>query len=124
MIIKSNSIILASDLSPAFQKIGDFAPYRRGLFPIAFVENLAFDVQGNRVRSKQIGSQEFSVENLAFSPTVSLSFDYVSSLTFDNENLLGMSFEGFGDFHSIFDGSNDYSCNLYFIISDLFGLLA
>lgn len=122
MIIKSNSIILASDLSPAFQKIGDFAPYRRGLFPIAFVENLAFDVQGNRVRSKQIGSQEFSVENLAFSPTVSLSFDYVSSLTFDNENLLGMSFEGFGDFHSIFDGSNDYSCNLYFIISDLFGL--
>lgn len=122
MIIRSNSIILASDLSPAFQKVGDFSPYKRGLFPIAFVENLAFDVQGNRIRSKQVGSQEFAVESLAFSPTVSLSFDYISSLTFDNENLLGLSFQGWGDFHSIFDNSNGYSCNLYFILSDLFGL--
>jgi len=122
MIIKSNSIILASDLSPAFQAVGDFAPYKRGLFPIAFVDNLAFDVQGNRIRSKQIGGQEFSVENLAFSPTVSLSFDYISSLTFDNENLLGMFFKGWGDFQSVFKGSNGQSCNLYFILSDLFGL--
>jgi len=122
MIIKSNSIILASDLSPAFQAVGDFSPYKRGLFPIAFVDNLAFDVQGNRIRSKQIGGQEFSVESLAFSPTVSLSFDYVSSLTFDNENLLGMFFKGWGDFQSIFKGSNGQSCNLYFILSDLFGL--
>jgi hypothetical protein len=122
MIIRSNSIILASDLSPAFQKVGDFSPYKRGLFPIAFVENLAFDVQGNRIRSKQVGGQEFAVESLAFSPTVSLSFDYISSLTFDNENLLGLSFQGWGDFHSIFDNSNSYSCNLYFILSDLFGL--
>jgi hypothetical protein len=122
MIIKSNSIILASDLSPAFQAVGDFVPYKRGLFPIAFVDNLAFDVQGNRIRSKQIGGQEFSVESLAFSPTVSLSFDYVSSLTFDNENLLGMFFKGWGDFQSVFKGSNGQSCNLYFILSDLFGL--
>jgi len=122
MIIKSNSIILASDLSPAFQAVEDFIPYKRGLFPIAFVDNLAFDVQGNRIRSKQIGGQEFSVESLAFSPTVSLSFDYVSSLTFDNENLLGMFFKGWGDFQSIFKGSNGQSCNLYFILSDLFGL--
>jgi hypothetical protein len=122
MIIKSNSIILASDLSPAFQAVGDFVPYKRGLFPIAFVDNLAFDVQGNRIRSKQIGGQEFSVESLAFSPTVSLSFDYVSSLTFDNENLLGMFFKGRGDFQSVFKGSNGQSCNLYFILSDLFGL--
>jgi hypothetical protein len=122
MIIKSNSIILASDLSPAFQAVEDFAPYKRGLFPIAFVDNLAFDVQGNRIRSKQIGGQEFSVESLAFSPTVSLSFDYISSLTFDNENLLGMFFKGWGDFQSIFKGSNGQSCNLYFILSDLFGL--
>lgn len=122
MIIKSNSIILASDLSPAFQSVEDFIPYKRGLFPIAFVDNLAFDVQGNRIRSKQVGGQEFSVESLAFSPTVSLSFDYVSSLTFDNENLLGMFFKGWGDFQSVFKGSNGQSCNLYFILSDLFGL--
>lgn len=122
MIIKSNSIILASDLSPAFQEAGDYTPYKRGLFPIAFVENLAFDVQGNRIRSKQVGSQEFAVENLAFAPTVSLSFDYISSLTFDNENLLGMFFKGWGDFQSVFKGSNGQSCNLYFILSDLFGL--
>ena len=122
MIIKSNSIILACDLSPAFQAVEDFIPYKRGLFPIAFVDNLAFDVQGNRIRSKQVGGQEFSVESLAFSPTVSLSFDYISSLTFDNENLLGMFFEGSGDFESVFKGSNGQSCNLYFILSDLFGL--
>ena len=122
MIIKSNSIILASDLSPAFQAVEDFIPYKRGLFPIAFVDNLAFDVQGNRIRSKQVGGQEFSVESLAFSPSVSLSFDYISSLTFDNENLLGMFFKGWGDFQSVFKGSNGQSCNLYFILSDLFGL--
>ena len=122
MIIKSNSIILASDLSPAFQAVEDFVPYKRGLFPIAFVDNLAFDVQGNRIRSKQVGGQEFSVESLAFSPSVSLSFDYISSLTFDNENLLGMFFKGWGDFQSVFKGSNGQSCNLYFILSDLFGL--
>ena len=122
MIIKSNSIILASDLSPAFQSVEDFIPYKRGLFPIAFVDNLAFDVQGNRIRSKQVGGQEFSVESLAFSPSVSLSFDYISSLTFDNENLLGMFFKGWGDFQSVFKGSNGQSCNLYFILSDLFGL--
>jgi hypothetical protein len=122
MIIKSNSIILASDLSPAFQAVEDFVPYKRGLFPIAFVDNLAFDVQGNRIRSKQVGGEEFSIESLAFSPSVSLSFDYISSLTFDNENLLGMFFKGWGDFQSVFKGSNGQSCNLYFILSDLFGL--
>ena len=118
MIIRSNSIILASDLSPAFQAAESYAPFKRGLFPIAFVQNLAFDAQGNRIRSKQIGSQDNSVENLAFAPTVSLSFDYLTSLTFDNENLFGMFFKGWGDFQSVFKGSNGQSCNLYFILPE------
>jgi hypothetical protein len=122
MIIRSNSIILATDLSPAFKKANEFSQYKRGLFPLAFVKNLTFDVQGNRIRSKQIGSQSFSVQNLAFSPTVSLSFDYISPFSFDNENLLGLSFQGWGDFSSIFRELNQKSCNLYFILSDLFGL--
>lgn len=121
MIIKSNSIILASDLSPAFQKPQDFLPYKKGLFPIAFVNNLAFEIQSNRSQAKQVGSADFAVNNLSFSPTVAVSFDFISSKTFQNENLLGIFFKPFGDYASCFGGSNNHSVNLFFIISDLFG---
>ena len=122
MIIKSNSIILASDLSPAFQEPQSFLPYKRGLFPIAFVNNLAFEIQNNRIKSKQLSSAAFAVDNISFSPTVAVSFDFISSKTFQNENLLGIFFKPFGDYASCFGGSNGHSTNLYFIISDLFGL--
>jgi hypothetical protein len=122
MIIKSNSIILASDLSPAFQQPQDFLPYKKGLFPLGFVNNLAFEIQNNRTQSKQISSADFAVNNLPFSPTVSLSFDFTSSKAFQNENLLGIFFKPFGDYASCFGGSNNHSVNLFFIISDLFGL--
>ena len=122
MIIKSNSIILASDLSPAFQEPQSFLPYKRGLFPIAFVNNLAFEIQNNRIKSKQLSSAAFAVDNISFSPTVAVSFDFISSKTFQNENLLGIFFKPFGGYASCFGGSNGHSTNLYFIISDLFGL--
>jgi len=122
MIIKSNSIILASDLSPAFQESQSFLPYKRGLFPLAFVNNLAFEIQSNRITSKQLSSDDYAVNNISFSPTVAVSFDFTSSKTFQNENLLGIFFKPFGDFASCFGGSNSHACNLYFIISDLFGL--
>ena len=116
MIIKSNSILLAVDSSPAFQ-----SETRTELFPIAFVNNLSFDVQHNRVRAKQVSSAEFAFDALQFSPLVQVSFDYVPSQTFINENHLGLSFVTGASLTPCLSGANNFSCNLYFLISDLFG---
>lgn len=119
MIIRSNSIILASDLSPAFLPQNDFAQYKKGFFPLAIVNNLSFDVPNTRSRSKQVGSQFFSQEALQYSPIVNLSFDYVSSLSFENENLLNFFFRANEFFESNFKNTNSYAANLYFLVSDL-----
>lgn len=116
MIIKSNSILLAVDSSPAFQ-----SETRTELFPIAFVNNLSFDVQHNRVRAKQVSSAEFAFDALQFSPLVQVSFDYIPSQTFVNENRLGLTFENESFLTPCLSGANNFSCNLYFLISDLFG---
>lgn len=119
MIIRSNSIILASDLSPAFFPQNDFAQYKKGFFPLAIVNNLSFDVQNTRSRSKQVGSQFFAQEALQYSPVVNLSFDYISSLSFENENLLNFFFRANEFFESNFKNTNSYAANLYFLVSDL-----
>lgn len=116
MIIKSNSILLAVDSSPAFQE-----GVRTELFPIALVNNLSFDVQHNRARAKQIGNADFAFDALQFSPTIELSFDYIPSETFINENALGLKFVTGASLTPCFSGANDFSCNLYFLVSDLFG---
>jgi len=120
MIIKSNSIILATDLSPAFMPVSAFASYKKGLYPLAIVNSLSFNVQNSRIQKKQLSSQSLSVNALQYSPTVDVSFNYTSSLAFENENFLGIYFRAYEDYTSSFLKANDHSCNLYFIISDLY----
>lgn len=120
MIIKSNSIILATDLSPAFMPASEFMAYKKGLYPLAIVNSLSFDVQNSRTQKKQLSSQNLSVNALQFSPTVDVSFNYTSSIAFENENFLGIYFKSNADYTSSFLNSSDHSCNLYFIISDLY----
>lgn len=120
MIIKSNSIILATDLSPAFIPTSEFLTYKKGLYPLAIVNSLSFNVQNSRVQKKQLSSQSLSVNALQYSPTVDVSFNYTSSLAFENENFLGIYFRANEDYASSFLNSNAHSCNLYFIISDLY----
>jgi len=120
MIIKSNSIILATDLSPAFAPVSTFASYKKGLYPLAIVNSLSFNVQNSRIQKKQLSSQSLSVNSLQYSPTVDVSFDYTSSLAFENENFLGIYFKAYEDYTSSFLKANDHSCNLYFIVSDLY----
>jgi hypothetical protein len=119
MIIKSNSIILAADLSPAFLPQNSFAEYKKGFYPLAIVNDLSFDVKNTRSRNKQLSSQSFSQEALQFSPLVDLSFNYTSSLSFENENLLGFFFRANEFLESNFKDASKYSNNLYFLISDL-----
>ena len=120
MIIKSNSIILATDLSPAFIPTSEFLAYKKGLYPLAIVNSLSFNVQNSRIQKKQLSSQSLSVNALQYSPTVDVSFNYTSSLAFENENFLGIYFRANADYASSFLNSNAHSCNLYFIISDLY----
>lgn len=120
MIIKSNSIILATDLSPAFMPASEFMAYKKGLYPLAIVNSLSFDVQNSRTQKKQLSSQNLSVNSLQFSPTVDVSFNYTSSIAFENENFLGIYFKSNADYTSSFLNSSNHSCNLYFIISDLY----
>lgn len=116
MIIKSNSILLAADTGPAFQ-----SGLRTELFPIAFVNNLSFDVQHNRARAKQVGNADFAFDVLQFSPIVQLSFDYIPSSAFVNENYLGLNFQTGTSLVSCLSGANNRDFNLYFLLSDLFG---
>ncbi|MFZ9847485.1 MAG: hypothetical protein ACO3EE_04975 [Flavobacteriales bacterium] len=116
MIIKSNSILLAADTGPAFQ-----SGLRTELFPIALVNNLSFDVQHARTRAKQIGSADYSFDALQFSPIIQLSFNYIPSSVFVNENYLGLNFQTGTSLTSCLSGANGRDFNLYFLLSDLFG---
>lgn len=118
MIIKSNSIILATDSSPAFVEAKSGLPYKTKLYPLSFVNNLTFDIPNTRARMKQLSSQDFAYDSLQFAPVINLSFDYTSSVEFLNEAFFGIIF-GANEFNqSVLKSTNDFSTNLYFILSD------
>lgn len=118
MIIKSNSIILAADSSPAFVNSGVYSNNKNNIYPLSFVQNLSFDIPNSRARMKQVSSQNFAYDSLQFSPVISLSFDFISSQEFLNENFLGLFFAPTESYTSVLNRANEFSCNLYFIISD------
>jgi len=118
MIIKSNSIILATDSSPAFLGYSDTTQFKNGLYPLSFVQNLSFDIPNSRARMKQISNQDFAYDSIQFAPVINLSFDYISSTEFLNENFLGIFFKPSDSYQSVLNKANDFSCNLYFILSD------
>ena len=89
MVIKSNSIILAADSSPAFVTSGLFSVNKKNIYPLSFVQNLSFDIPNSRARMKQVSSQNFAYDSLQFSPVISLSFDFISSHAISDSSFAG-----------------------------------
>lgn len=111
--IKSNSCLLAFDNSPSFST-GE----KLGLFFADFLQNVDFDISPPRTQSKQIGSQEFGVNSINFSPDIALNLSYLSREDFRTDNLLGSLFRPSGVFISPFSGVRDFSFNSYLFFSN------
>lgn len=120
MIIRSNSIILAIDSSPAFVASGIFGGYKYDFYPLSFVQNVSFDIPNTRSRMKQVSSQSFAYDSNQFSPIINLSFDYIFSTDFLNDNFLGLYFTPYETFQPILKNINNFSSNIYFLLSDDF----
>lgn len=111
--LKSNSCLLAFDNSPSFST-GE----KLGLFFADFLQNVDLNISPPRTQSRQIGSQEFGVDAINFSPDVELNLSYLSREDFRTDNLLGSIFRPSGVFISPFSGVRDYSFNTYLFFSN------
>lgn len=111
--IKSNSCLLAFDNSPAF-RTGE----KLGLFFAQLLQDVEFSVSPARTQSKQIGSQEFGVDAVNFSPDVIANLSYVSRQDFETDKMLGMLFRPSGTYSSVFSGVRDFSFNSYLFFSE------
>jgi hypothetical protein len=83
-IFKSNSAILATSPSPAWttgQQSGYFVP---------LVQGSEISVSVDRQTSKQVGSQQYAVDDIVRSPDVSFNVNYLFSPYFVNEYLFGL----------------------------------
>lgn len=114
--IKSNSCLFAVDSSPAFTT-GE----RLGLYFLSLLENVDFSTSPARTQSKQIGSQNYGVDSVNFSPDVIANLSYYSRQDFDTDSLIGMIYRPSGDYQQVFTGANDFSFNGYLFFSDLQG---
>ena len=114
--IKSNSCLFAVDSSPAFST-GD----RLGLYFLSLLENVDFSTSPARTQSKQIGSQNYGVDCVNFSPDVIANLSYFSRQDFASDSLLGMVYRPSGDYRQIFSGFNEFSYNGYLFFSDFQG---
>jgi hypothetical protein len=83
-ILKSNSVFVAIGQSPAWTTGED----RCRLFSL--VQNCNFSISNQRQKLKQLGSQDYSVNDIVQAPSVELSFDYYLSPYLNNEYLLNM----------------------------------
>lgn len=111
--IKSNSCLLAFDSSPAFST-GE----KLGLFFASLLQDVEFSVSPARTQNKQIGSQEYGVDAVNFSPDVIYNLSYVSQQDFETDMLLGALFRPDGNYQSVFSGVRDYSFNGYLFFSE------
>jgi hypothetical protein len=84
-ILKSNSAFVAIGQSPSWTTGNDSAR----LFSL--VQNCNFSVSNERQKLKQIGSQNYAVNDLVRAPNIELSFDYYLSPYISNE--LAMNFQ-------------------------------
>ena len=101
--IKSNSCLLAFDNSPSFST-GE----KLGLFFADFLQNVDLDISPPRTQSRQIGSQEYGVDAINFSPDIGLNLSYLSREDFRTDSMLGSLFRSSGVFISPFSGQRDY----------------
>jgi hypothetical protein len=83
-IFKSNSAILATSPSPAWttgQQSGYFVP---------LVQSSEISVSIDRQTSKQVGSQQYAIDDMVRSPDVNFNISYLFSPYFVNEYLFGI----------------------------------
>lgn len=114
--IKSNSCLLAIDSSPAFST-GE----RLGLYFVDFLQNFEFSISPPRTQTRQIGSQDFGVDSVNFSPDVLANISFNTRRNFGIEALLGSFFRPSGMYLPVFSGLRDFSFNAYLFTSDLQG---
>ena len=104
---------MAFDSSPAFST-GE----KLGLFFASLLQDVEFSVSPARTQNKQIGSQEYGVDAVNFSPDVIYNLSYVSQNDFETDMLLGALFRPDGNYQSVFSGVRDYSFNGYLFFSE------
>lgn len=114
--IKSNSCLLAIDSSPAFST-GE----RLGLYFVDFLQNFEFSISPPRTQTRQIGSQDFGVDSINFSPDVLANISFNTRRDLGVETLLGSFFRPSGAYFPVFSGLRDFSFNAYLFTSDLHG---
>lgn len=114
--IKSNSCLFAVDSSPAFITGEKF-----GLYFLSLMENVDFSTSPARTQSRQVGSQNYGVDSVNFSPDIIANFSYNSRQDFDSDSLVGMIYRPSGDYRQVFTGANGFSFNSYLFFSDLQG---
>ncbi len=111
-ILKSNSAILATSPSPAWtttQQSGYFVP---------LVQASEISVSIDRQTSKQVGSQQYAIDNIVRAPNVSFNLNYIFSPHLVNEYLFGLALPATGSGKSTASGMSTRDQNFYLIIND------
>ena len=103
---------MAFDSSPAFSTGEKLGIYFAQLF-----QDVEFSMSPARTQTKQLGSQEFGVDNINFSPDVVVNLSYISRQDFETDRMVGMLFRPSGEYSSIFSGVRDFSFNAYLFFS-------
>ena len=111
--IKSNSCLLAFDSSPAFS-----TGQKLGLFFASLLQDVEFSIAPARTQNRQIGSQEYGVDAVNFSPDIISNISYTSRQDFETDMLLGALFRPSGTYLPVFSGVRDYSFNGYLFFSE------
>lgn len=118
VIIKGNSALLAFDSSPAWYTgtLG-FTGMKNGLFFVQQLQDVELSVSPASTRTRQIGTQDFGVNSINFSPDVVCNLSYITRKDWSNDGLLGMFYSHNGIETSVFSGINSHSFNAYLFFS-------
>lgn len=108
-VLKSNSAIVVVGDAPAWkinQETGRL---------LSLVQNCDFSITNDRQKIKQIGSQSYSVNNVARAPEVSLSLDYYLTPYINNELLFGFNGQS-STYEPAFSNIKSRNQNIYLIV--------
>lgn len=110
---KSNSALLALDSSPSFST-GE----KLGLYFVGLLQDFNMSISPARTQTKQLGSQDYGVDVVNFSPDVNVNMSYLARQDFGIESLMGAIFRPSGIDFPVFSGVRDFSFNAYLFLSD------
>jgi hypothetical protein len=107
-ILKSNSAFILIGDAPSWKTTAETGR----LFSL--VQNYSFDINLNRQKLKQIGRQNYAINNILQSPDVNLNIDYYLSPYLNNEFLLG--FGGKGSLPYTLTSDNTFLDNNFYLL--------